>query len=190
MILSLTLPFSSKRSHEQVRHRTLSGICCVSTGAGDAAKARIKQHFLTFVLGFADETLTEDQSSTWCSYHLCSRFDRSVDLGQEHGNVVFDLTALQLIRSRFTSGFPGSEYRNASQRVSRRLPTEDRMIILDTNVVSELLRAAPTPSVETWLARKEGASVYLTTISEAELRYGVAVLPKGNRSSTLRGVSA
>ena len=59
------------------------------------------------------------------------------------------------------------------------------MIILDTNVVSELLRAAPAPPVEAWLARQNGASVYLTTISEAELRYGVAVLPKGKRRELL-----
>lgn len=53
------------------------------------------------------------------------------------------------------------------------------MIILDTNVVSELLRAAPAPTVETWLAAQDGAEVFLTAISEAELRYGVALLADG-----------
>jgi predicted nucleic acid-binding protein len=44
------------------------------------------------------------------------------------------------------------------------------MIVLDTNVVSELLRPAPAPSVEAWLAGQDGADIYLTAISEAELR--------------------
>jgi hypothetical protein len=53
------------------------------------------------------------------------------------------------------------------------------MIILDTNVVSELLRAAPAPAVEAWLAAQDGAEVYFTAVSEAELRHGVAILPAG-----------
>lgn len=59
------------------------------------------------------------------------------------------------------------------------------MIILDTNVVSELLRAAPAPPVETWLAGQDGADIYLTAISEGELRYGVAVLAEGRRREAL-----
>jgi toxin FitB len=59
------------------------------------------------------------------------------------------------------------------------------MIILDTNVVSELLRAKPAPTVEAWLAGQDGADIYLTAISAAELRYGVAVLAKGKRRDAL-----
>jgi len=59
------------------------------------------------------------------------------------------------------------------------------MIILDTNIVSELLRPAPEPKVEAWLAAQEGSQVYLTTISEAELRLGVAILDKGKRKDAL-----
>ncbi len=59
------------------------------------------------------------------------------------------------------------------------------MIILDTNVVSELLRAAPAPAVEGWFAAQHGADIYLTAVSEAELRYGVAVLAKGKRHEML-----
>lgn len=59
------------------------------------------------------------------------------------------------------------------------------MIILDTNVVSELLRPAPEPKVETWLAAQDGSRVYLTTISEAELRYGVATMAEGRRRDEL-----
>jgi predicted nucleic acid-binding protein len=50
------------------------------------------------------------------------------------------------------------------------------MIIIDTNVISELLRPNPEPAVEAWLCAQDGLSIYLTTISEAELRYGVAII--------------
>ncbi|KGJ23449.1 type II toxin-antitoxin system VapC family toxin [Paracoccus sanguinis] len=59
------------------------------------------------------------------------------------------------------------------------------MIILDTNVVSELLRPAPEQRVVAWLAGLDGAGVYLTTITEAELRLGVAILPEGRRRDEL-----
>lgn len=55
------------------------------------------------------------------------------------------------------------------------------MIILDTNVISELLRSAPEVRVERWLAAQNGAVVFLTAITEAELRYGTAVMPDGRR---------
>ena len=59
------------------------------------------------------------------------------------------------------------------------------MIILDTNVVSELLRAAPDPKVVAWLAAEDGADVHLTAISEAELRLGIAIMPDGRRREAL-----
>ena len=59
------------------------------------------------------------------------------------------------------------------------------MIILDTNVVSELLRPAPSPAVEAWLAAQDGATVFFTAIGEAELRLGVATLPAGRRRTSL-----
>jgi toxin FitB len=59
------------------------------------------------------------------------------------------------------------------------------MIVLDTNIVSELLRAAPAPQVEAWLAVQDGATVFFTAVGEAELRYGVAILPAGRRRSAL-----
>ena len=59
------------------------------------------------------------------------------------------------------------------------------MITLDTNVVSELLRPAPEQRVVAWLAGLDGAGVYLTTITEAELRLGVAILPEGRRRDEL-----
>lgn len=59
------------------------------------------------------------------------------------------------------------------------------MIVLDTNVISELLRPTPAPQVEAWLAEQEGARVYFTAVGEAELRHGVASLPAGRRRSAL-----
>jgi predicted nucleic acid-binding protein len=59
------------------------------------------------------------------------------------------------------------------------------VIILDTNVFSELLRPAPEPRVEAWLAAQDGADVYLTAITEAELRYGVAIMANGRRRGAL-----
>lgn len=59
------------------------------------------------------------------------------------------------------------------------------MIIVDTNVVSELLRSIPDPRVEQWLAAQDGYDIYLTAISEAELRYGVSIMGNGKRRDAL-----
>ena len=59
------------------------------------------------------------------------------------------------------------------------------MIIIDTNVISELLRPTPEPAVEAWLGEQDGLSIYLTAISEAELRYGVAIMTSGKRRDSL-----
>ncbi len=59
------------------------------------------------------------------------------------------------------------------------------MIILDTNVVSEGLRAAPDLRVLAWLDAQDIETLFLTTISLAELRYGVAALPNGKRKKVL-----
>lgn len=59
------------------------------------------------------------------------------------------------------------------------------MIILDTNVVSELFRPAPSPQVEAWLSAQWDTSIFFTTIGEAELRFGVASLPDGRRRDDL-----
>ena len=59
------------------------------------------------------------------------------------------------------------------------------MIVLDTNVVSELLRPAPAKQVEAWLSAQDGAAVYFTAVGEAELRHGVAIRPAGRRRTAL-----
>ena len=59
------------------------------------------------------------------------------------------------------------------------------MILLDTNVVSELMRGTPEPAVVAWLDAQEASAVYVSVITEAELRYGVAILPEGRRRTRL-----
>ena len=59
------------------------------------------------------------------------------------------------------------------------------MIVLDTNVVSELMLPSPAPQVVGWVSRQAAPTLYFTTISEAELRYGVAILPAGRRRDGL-----
>lgn len=60
------------------------------------------------------------------------------------------------------------------------------MILLDTNVISEPLRAAPDARVVQWLDAQPLETVYLSVITVAELRYGVARLPNGRRRNILR----
>lgn len=60
------------------------------------------------------------------------------------------------------------------------------MILLDTNVVSEPLRPTPAPQVIAWLDRQAAETLFLSTISIAELRAGVALLPAGRRRSALQ----
>ncbi|MFT4296913.1 MAG: type II toxin-antitoxin system VapC family toxin [Micropruina sp.] len=60
------------------------------------------------------------------------------------------------------------------------------MIVLDTNVVSEPLRSAPDPAVAAWLDAQAIETLYLTSITLAELRFGVACLPSGRRRDRLR----
>jgi toxin FitB len=59
------------------------------------------------------------------------------------------------------------------------------MIVLDTNVVSELMRAAPAEFVVEWVDHQISADVHLTAITVAELLYGVARLAEGQRKTEL-----
>ncbi len=59
------------------------------------------------------------------------------------------------------------------------------MIVIDTNVVSELMRLTPEPAVMTWFAQQDSAALYLTAVSEAELRTGAAILPESRRRDRL-----
>ena len=59
------------------------------------------------------------------------------------------------------------------------------MIVLDTNVVSELMRPNPSSRVMDWVAAQSVPRLYLSTVSEAELRYGVEILSPGRRRTQL-----
>ena len=58
-------------------------------------------------------------------------------------------------------------------------------VLLDTNVVSELLRPSPNPVVEGWVAGRQATDLHFSAIGEAELRFGVAILPAGRRRDAL-----
>jgi len=59
------------------------------------------------------------------------------------------------------------------------------VIVLDTNVISELMRAEPHAGVLAWVAAQPRALLYTTHITRAEILYGIAALPEGRRRTAL-----
>ena len=64
------------------------------------------------------------------------------------------------------------------------------MIILDTNVLSALMRRVPEASVVAWVDRQPSESVWITSITLFEARLGLALLPAGRRQQTLEAAFA
>jgi len=62
------------------------------------------------------------------------------------------------------------------------------MIVLDTNVVSEAMKPSADPVVSTWLNEQVAETLYLSSITLAELLYGIGNLPAGQRKDTLAGL--
>jgi toxin FitB len=62
------------------------------------------------------------------------------------------------------------------------------MIVLDTNVLSEPLRPTPSAKVLDWMRSQPGTALFTTTIAEAELLYGIALLPQSQRRRALESV--
>jgi predicted nucleic acid-binding protein len=60
------------------------------------------------------------------------------------------------------------------------------VIVLDTNVISELVRREPSPIVLRNLRGLSSRDLYTTAISEAEIRFGLAILPRGRKHTALR----
>lgn len=60
------------------------------------------------------------------------------------------------------------------------------MTVVDTNLLSEALKPAPASAVLNWLSSQSGNQLYTTVISQAELLYGVALLPHGARRAGLQ----
>ena len=63
------------------------------------------------------------------------------------------------------------------------------MIILDTNVLSELMRSTPDPRVLSWVARPAVSELFTTSICEAEILSGIELLAPGKRRDTLIGAA-
>lgn len=59
------------------------------------------------------------------------------------------------------------------------------MIVLDTNVVSEAMRPQPNATVRAWLNDQVAETLYLSSVTLAELLYGIRALPEGKRRKML-----
>lgn len=59
------------------------------------------------------------------------------------------------------------------------------MILLDTNVVSEAMKPAPDDTVRAWLDEQAAETLYLSSVTIAELMFGIGALPDGKRKDRL-----
>ena len=59
------------------------------------------------------------------------------------------------------------------------------VIVLDTNVVSELMTSPPAPALKAWLNAQDVATLYLTTISIGEISFALHAMPDGQRRALL-----
>jgi toxin FitB len=59
------------------------------------------------------------------------------------------------------------------------------MILLDTNVVSEAMKPEPNPAVRDWLDEQAAETLYLSSVTIAELMFAIGALPKGRRKDKL-----
>jgi predicted nucleic acid-binding protein len=62
------------------------------------------------------------------------------------------------------------------------------MILLDSNVVSEAMKPEPHPAVRDWLDEQAAETLYLSSVTIAELMFGIGALPKGKRKDKLAAV--
>lgn len=59
------------------------------------------------------------------------------------------------------------------------------MIVLDTNIVSELMKPAPAGHVASWVAAKTATSLYTTSVTQAEILHGILLMPSGKRRKSV-----
>lgn len=59
------------------------------------------------------------------------------------------------------------------------------MIVLDTNIVSEAMKPEPNPAVRAWLNKQSAETLYLSSVTLAELLFGIASIPDGKRKDML-----
>jgi predicted nucleic acid-binding protein len=60
------------------------------------------------------------------------------------------------------------------------------MLVLDTNVISETMKALPSPRVMEWWSQQQPVELFTTTVTVAEILYGIEILPRGRRRDSLR----
>jgi hypothetical protein len=63
------------------------------------------------------------------------------------------------------------------------------VIVLDTNVLSELMKPRPAESVLRWMAAQPATSLYTTSITQAEILHGIMLLPSGKRRSAFEAAA-
>ena len=63
------------------------------------------------------------------------------------------------------------------------------MVLLDTNVLSELMRALPNPQVLAWMDSQSRSRIHISAVNQAEIRHGLAILPDGRRKRDLQSRS-
>ena len=59
------------------------------------------------------------------------------------------------------------------------------MILLDTNLIAEAMKPRPDPGVQAWLDEQVAETLYLSSVTLAELPFGISALPAGRRKSAL-----
>jgi predicted nucleic acid-binding protein len=60
------------------------------------------------------------------------------------------------------------------------------MILVDTNVVSEVMKVVPSETVVEWLNHQESSALYVSTVTIGEIAYGLRILPIGQRRLQLK----
>jgi predicted nucleic acid-binding protein len=64
------------------------------------------------------------------------------------------------------------------------------VIVLDTNVLSELMRSAPDAAVTKWVTSQAATSLFITTITQAEILHGILLLPRGRRRDAIKSAAS
>ena len=59
------------------------------------------------------------------------------------------------------------------------------MILLDTNIVSEMMKVSPSEKVVIWLDSQEVSQLFISTVTIAEIAYGINALPEGVKRSSI-----
>jgi predicted nucleic acid-binding protein/plasmid stability protein len=91
----------------------------------------------------------------------------------------------EAIRRRFPAAGRSRRAGTAPARAGARSAAVRSVIVLDTNVLSELIRSEPAAAVFAWVSAQPRATLYTTSVSKAEILYGIAALPKGRRRLAL-----